>query len=308
LTDVSLEVVPGEIHGLIGPNGSGKTTMLNVLMGYYALDGGRITLLDADLSGATVQDRARLGLARTFRKPRIMPDLSVLENVTLGGWRDTRAGILGNMVRSPRARADETPLLERAEAMLVGMGMGMGMGLAHALHQRADVLDHGEQRFMEIARALTARPDFLLLDEPAGGLTGREIDSLDEVLSTIAPAAWAYCWSSNTPISCSACATASRRSISAKSSRAEHQRRCAPMRRSSVFTSEPERGQPGPEPARSRSEQVVLDVRDLTVAYGKAEVAHQLSFDLHAGEFASLPSSWAATAQAGAPRCTRFPG
>lgn len=179
LSEVSLEVRPGEIHGLIGPNGSGKTTLLNVLMGYYPLDAGRITLGDRDLSSASVQDRARLGVARTFQKPRIMPSLSVIENVTLGGWRDTRAGMIGNMFRSPSARADERLLRERAVELLAGVG------LQHALHQRADVLEHGEQRFLEIARALTGRPDFLLLDEPAGGLTGSEIDSLGEILSTI---------------------------------------------------------------------------------------------------------------------------
>lgn len=179
LTEASLDLRPGEIHGLIGPNGSGKTTMLNVLMGYYPLDGGAISLGDRDLSSSTVQDRALGGVARTFQKPRLMPSLSVLENVMLGGWRDTRSGMVASMLRLGRARAEEKRLRERARQMLVGVGLG------HAIEQRADVLDHGEQRFMEIARALTGRPDYLLLDEPAGGLTGREIDSLGQVLSTV---------------------------------------------------------------------------------------------------------------------------
>lgn len=179
LTEASLDLHPGEIHGLIGPNGSGKTTMLNVIMGYYPLDGGAITLGQEDLSHASVQERARCGVARTFQKPRIMPSLSVVENVMLGGWRDTSAGMVSAMFMLGRARLQERRLRERAEQMLVGVG------LAHVMNQRADVLDHGEQRFMEIARALAGRPDYLLLDEPAGGLTGREIDSLGLVLQTV---------------------------------------------------------------------------------------------------------------------------
>lgn len=179
LTEASLDLRPGEIHGLIGPNGSGKTTMLNVLMGYYPLDGGAISLEDRNLSLSTVQDRALGGVARTFQKPRLMPSLSVLENVMLGGWRDTRSGMVSSMLRLGRARAEEKRLRERARQMLAGVGLG------HVIDQRAEVLDHGEQRFMEIARALTGRPDYLLLDEPAGGLTGREIDSLGQVLSTV---------------------------------------------------------------------------------------------------------------------------
>lgn len=179
LNEASLDLHPGEIHGLIGPNGSGKTTMLNVLMGYYPLDGGAVSLGDGDLSRATVQDRALRGISRTFQKPRLMPSLSVLENVMLGGWRDSQPGMVASMLRFGSARTEDKRLRERASQMLAGVG------LSHAIDQRADALDHGEQRFAEIARALTGRPDYLLLDEPAGGLTGREIDSLGQVLSTV---------------------------------------------------------------------------------------------------------------------------
>ena len=92
LADVSLELRPGEVHGLIGPNGSGKTTLLNLLSGYYLPDAGRVTLDEHDISRATVQGRANLGVARTFQKPRLLPTLSVLDNVMLGGWRDAKAG------------------------------------------------------------------------------------------------------------------------------------------------------------------------------------------------------------------------
>ncbi|MDB5846408.1 MAG: transporter related [Rhodoferax sp.] len=179
LSDASIRVLPGEIHGLIGPNGSGKTTMLNVLTGYYPLDQGSIHLGDEDLTGATVQRRAFAGVARTFQAPRLLPTLSVLENVMLGAWRDLRAGMVGSMFSSALARREDRELSERAAELLVGIGLG------HAIDERADVLEHGEQRFLEIARALASRPRFILLDEPAGGLSFNEIDSLGEVLTTL---------------------------------------------------------------------------------------------------------------------------
>ncbi len=176
LSEVSLELKPGEVHGLIGPNGSGKTTLLNLLSGYYQPDGGRIALDESDVSRATVQARANLGVARTFQKPRLLPTLSVLDNAMLGGWRDAKAGFLASAFRLPQVRRDENGLRQRAEELL------HGVGLAHAIGRRANNLEHAEQRFLEIARGLAARPRFMLLDEPAGGLTPAEIAHLRAVV------------------------------------------------------------------------------------------------------------------------------
>jgi ABC-type branched-subunit amino acid transport system ATPase component len=176
LADVSLELRPGEVHGLIGPNGSGKTTLLNLLSGYYLPDAGRITLDAADITRATVQSRARLGVARTFQKPRLLPALTVLDNAMLGGWRDAKAGFLASALRLPQVRRDEIRLRRRAEELL------HGVGLAHAIGRRANLLEHAEQRFLEIARGLAQRPSFMLLDEPAGGLTAAEIEHLGAVI------------------------------------------------------------------------------------------------------------------------------
>ena len=107
LSQVSLELKAGEVHGLIGPNGSGKTTLLNLLSGYYRPDGGKIAIDEADISSATVQRRAGLGVARTFQKPRLLPTLSVLDNAMLGGWRDARAGFLATAFSLPQVKADE---------------------------------------------------------------------------------------------------------------------------------------------------------------------------------------------------------
>jgi ABC-type branched-subunit amino acid transport system ATPase component len=176
---VSLDVKPGEVHGLIGPNGSGKTTLLNLVSGYYAINTGRIALGGRDLTRATVQQRARLGLARTFQTPKLLPALSVLDNAMLGGWLEVRAGFLETAVAAPRPRREEAAIRARAAAMLQGVGLGS------VLERRADLLEHTAQRFLEIARALTMRPRFVLLDEPAGGLTVAEIETLGAIIGVM---------------------------------------------------------------------------------------------------------------------------
>jgi ABC-type branched-subunit amino acid transport system ATPase component len=176
LAQVALELRPGEVHGLIGPNGSGKTTLLNLLSGYYRVDDGGITLDGADISGSTVQHRANLGVARTFQKPRLLPTLSVLDNAMLGGWRDARSGFLASALALPAVREDEAMLRRRAGELL------HGVGLSHAIGRRANLLEHAEQRFLEIARGLALRPRFILLDEPAGGLTPAEIEHLGAII------------------------------------------------------------------------------------------------------------------------------
>jgi ABC-type branched-subunit amino acid transport system ATPase component len=179
LADVSLTVAPGEVHGLIGPNGSGKTTLLNLLSGFYLADSGRITLGTTDVTRDNVQRRAFAGVARTFQKPRLLPSLTVLDNAMLGGWHEARASFAAAALSWLSARRDERRLRARAEELL------HGVGLAHAISRRAALLEHAEQRFLEIARALMARPRFLLLDEPAGGLTPHEIDQLGVVVRTV---------------------------------------------------------------------------------------------------------------------------
>jgi ABC-type branched-subunit amino acid transport system ATPase component len=175
----AVDIRPAEIHGLIGPNGSGKTTMLNLLTGYYRPDSGSIVLDGEELSTLPVQDRARRGIARTFQKPRLLPTLSVLDNAMLGAWRDVRAGFVSTALASPATRREEAALRERAAELLHGVGLGA------MLHRRAGLLEHGAQRFLEIARALAARPRFVLLDEPAGGLSGAEIEHLGTICATL---------------------------------------------------------------------------------------------------------------------------
>lgn len=176
---VSLSLRPGEVHGLIGPNGSGKTTMLNMLSGYYEPSSGSIAHNGMEIAGTSVQHRARIGVARTFQKPRLMPTLSVLDNAVLGAWNHSRAGFLATAFGLPKVGREDRLLRAHATELIHGVGLG------HALHRRANLLDHAEQRFLEIVRGLAMRPRFILLDEPAGGLTSNEIEHLSGLIQTI---------------------------------------------------------------------------------------------------------------------------
>ncbi len=179
LTDVSLSLRPGEVHGLIGPNGSGKTTLLNLLSGYYRPSGGAILYRNESLETATVQRRADIGIARTFQKPRLLGSLSVLDNAMLGAWGDTESGFLATALALPSARREEHKMRERASELLHAIGLG------RVIDHQAKLLEHAEKRFLEIARGLAARPTFMLLDEPAGGLTENEIELLGKVITTL---------------------------------------------------------------------------------------------------------------------------
>jgi ABC-type branched-subunit amino acid transport system ATPase component/ABC-type branched-subunit amino acid transport system permease subunit len=176
---LSLEVRTGEVHGLIGPNGSGKTTTLNAISGYYAPQHGQIVLNGKALPPRAPHRRAGYRIARTFQTPRLVGEESVLENVMLGGTTDGRSWFVETLLALPRHRRDEALLSEAAMAALAVVGLEQ---LAHA---RSDRLQHSELRFVEIARALMLRPSFLLLDEPAAGLSVEEIKRLGDLIVAI---------------------------------------------------------------------------------------------------------------------------
>ena len=177
---VDLEIGPGEIHGLIGPNGSGKTTTLNLISGYYPPEAGAVALDDHPLDPGKPESRAGRGIARTFQTPRIIGEASVLQNVMIGGTIRGRASFAEAMLLLPRHRADEAMLRDAAMLALRAVGLGSLAGI------RADRLQHSELRFIEIARTLMAKPAFILLDEPAAGLAADEIRRLGLLIQQIA--------------------------------------------------------------------------------------------------------------------------
>ncbi len=176
---LDLTVAPGEVHGLIGPNGSGKTTTLNVISGYYKPQRGTLSLGSAPLTAGQPAGRAARGICRTFQTPRIIGEETVLENVMVGGTLAGNGSFVEALFSLPRARADERRI--KATAMLALRAVGLD-GLAAI---RADRLQHSELRFMEIARALMLRPRLLLLDEPAAGLSVQEINRLGALIKAI---------------------------------------------------------------------------------------------------------------------------
>jgi branched-chain amino acid transport system permease protein len=176
---LDLDIHSGEVHGLIGPNGSGKTTTLNVISGYYKPNTGSLKLDGADLPFDKPHARANYRIARTFQTPRLVGAASVLENVMIGGTVHGQATFAEAMLSLPRNRRDEKLLRKAAMQALATVG------LESLADVRADRLQHSELRFMEIARALMLRPAFLMLDEPAAGLSAEEIRRLGDLIKAI---------------------------------------------------------------------------------------------------------------------------
>jgi branched-chain amino acid transport system permease protein len=176
---LNLDVHAGEVHGLIGPNGSGKTTVLNVISGYYAPQQGRARLNDRTLPSRGPHLRAGFRIARTFQTPRLIGGASVLQNVMIGGTTDGTGSFVESLLMLPRHWRDEAHLRQAAMLAL------RAVGLEQLARVRADRLQHSELRFMEIARALMLRPTFLLLDEPAAGLSAEEIRRLGALIVAI---------------------------------------------------------------------------------------------------------------------------
>jgi branched-chain amino acid transport system permease protein len=177
---LDLEIRSAQVHGLIGPNGSGKTTTLNVISGYYAPQRGEVRLNGVALPVFARHRRAQMRIARTFQTPRIVGSASVLANVMIGGTIDGQATFAESLLSLPRHRRDENMLRDTAMLALAAVG------LERLAAVRADRLQHSELRFTEIARALMLRPAFLLLDEPAAGLSVEEIGRLGALIQAIA--------------------------------------------------------------------------------------------------------------------------
>jgi branched-chain amino acid transport system ATP-binding protein len=179
VNSVDMEVAAGSVHGLIGPNGAGKTTMLNLISGHLASTSGRIRFESSDITGYPAERRARRGVRRTFQNLKLFREMTVLENVMVGMHGQTRCDLWHALFRTPRQKAEEKEIVERARAALDFMG------LQNVADMQAGALPYGLQRFVEIARAYVARPKLLLLDEPAAGLNGIESKRLVGLIRAI---------------------------------------------------------------------------------------------------------------------------
>jgi branched-chain amino acid transport system permease protein len=174
VNDVSFEVRSGDIVGLIGPNGAGKSTTFNLVTGVLPLTAGQVRFRGQPVGGLSSREIARRGMSRTFQHVKMIPEMTVLENVALGTYLRSRSGVVRALLRLDRA--EERQLFAEAERQLARVGM------ADRMFETAGNLALGTQRLMEIARALATDPALLLLDEPAAGLRHKEKQALAEVL------------------------------------------------------------------------------------------------------------------------------
>jgi branched-chain amino acid transport system ATP-binding protein len=179
LSDVGIEIQPGMIYGLIGPNGAGKTTFFNVITGLYTPDSGTFILDGKPYTPTAVHEVAKEGIARTFQNIRLFPEMTALENVMVGRHVRTKSAVLGAVFRTPSFKAEEAAIRKRALELLEYVG------IAKYAPFRARTLSYGDQRRLEIARALATEPKLLALDEPAAGMNATEKVQLRELLTRI---------------------------------------------------------------------------------------------------------------------------
>ena len=185
LSDVNLHVSEGEIAALIGPNGAGKTTVFNVSTGYYSPTSGDVLLNNESIVGLKSNKIARKGLARTFQNIRLFGDMTSLENVMTGADSKNKSGLVGAIFGIGSSKKDEERSHAKAAELLNFMGIG------HRAGQLARNLPYGDQRRLEIARALALEPKVLLLDEPAAGFNPQEKVELGELIKKIRDAGFA---------------------------------------------------------------------------------------------------------------------
>ena len=179
VNDVSFSVGAGEVVSVVGPNGAGKTTLFNLITGVLKPDGGRVALDGKDITGAAPHRLAAMGIARTFQNIRLFKHLNALENVMIGQVAGARSGVLDALACTSRDRADRRMMVERAEALLDWVGVG-----ANRFRMPGE-LPYGDQRRVEIARALGLQPRLLILDEPTAGMVAREAHAVIDMIDRL---------------------------------------------------------------------------------------------------------------------------
>ncbi len=179
LKSVSLTIRRGEVYGLIGPNGAGKTTFFNVLTGLYTADQGEVIFDGKRLNLSAPHEVARQGIARTFQNIRLFANMTALENVMVGRHVRTKAGVFGAITRNAATRAEEAGVVRRAHELL------RYVGIDRWANEVSRNLSYGDQRRLEIARALATEPKLLALDEPAAGMNATETQGLRQLIESL---------------------------------------------------------------------------------------------------------------------------
>lgn len=179
LSDVGITIKRGQVYGLIGPNGAGKTTFFNVITGLYTPDSGSFELAGKPYQPTAVHEVAKAGIARTFQNIRLFAEMTALENVMVGRHIRTQSGVFGAMLRTRAFKAEERAIAERAQQLLDYVGIGK------FADYKARTLSYGDQRRLEIARALATDPQLIALDEPAAGMNSTEKVQLRELIDRI---------------------------------------------------------------------------------------------------------------------------
>ncbi len=176
---VSFGVAAGEVLSVVGPNGAGKTTLFNLITGVLRPDSGRVRLDGRDITGTRPHRLARMGIARTFQNIRLFAHLNALENVMVGQVAGGRSGVGAALVASRRDRTERRAMVERAEALLDWVGVGDNR------FRMPGELPYGDQRRVEIARALGLQPRLLILDEPTAGMVAREAHAVIDMIGRL---------------------------------------------------------------------------------------------------------------------------
>jgi len=179
LSEVGVSIERGQVYGLIGPNGAGKTTFFNVITGLYTPDSGSFELAGKPYQPSAVHEVAKAGIARTFQNIRLFADMTALENVMVGRHIRTDSGVVGAILRTAAFRAEEKAIADRAQELLDYVGIGRYADF------KARTLSYGDQRRLEIARALATDPQLIALDEPAAGMNATEKLQLRELIDRI---------------------------------------------------------------------------------------------------------------------------
>jgi len=179
LSDVGITILKGQVYGLIGPNGAGKTTFFNVLTGLYTPDSGSFELGGKPYKPTAVHEVAKAGIARTFQNIRLFAEMTALENVMVGRHVRTGSGLIGAVLRTSGFKAEEAAIASRAQELLDYVGIG------RFTQYKARTLSYGDQRRLEIARALATDPKLIALDEPAAGMNASEKRVLRELIDRI---------------------------------------------------------------------------------------------------------------------------